>query len=77
MNIIVCSHPGCLSNATMSCRKDPSGKTDEFVYYCAAHAPGLLRGTQAAPGFSPIPHCRTCRCSEHDASVKPGMPSKA
>jgi hypothetical protein len=62
MNIFLCSHPGCVSNATISCLKDPFGKNDEYVSYCPKHAPGLLRGTQSA-----APHCPTCKCSTNDA----------
>jgi hypothetical protein len=46
MNILLCSHPGCVSNASISCRKDPFGKSDEYVSYCPKHAPGMLRGIQ-------------------------------
>lgn len=66
MNILLCSHPGCMSNATLSCLKDPFGKSNEYVSYCPRHAPGLLGGTQPRAA----PHCQTCTCSQADAGAK-------
>jgi hypothetical protein len=71
VNILLCSHPGCVSYASVSVRTDPFGKNDKYANFCPAHAPRGYVGT--AQSFY-CPNCQCERCGNTFAANS--MPQK-
>lgn len=62
----------CSGMAVIAVLKDPFGKSDEMVNYCATHAPPVQwphASIVAAFRGDQEPHCATCKC--YETTVRP------